>query len=187
MHALSILPSVARANLATKFSSHLKVIELFNTMQDSQVVVLSSLIEGHHLTSSGNSVKADFEVTRLPAIIEMLEKKYFFPIRHLNVSVKSVTTGRMTGQTVYFIEPEHIEQLLADPELVFANQERSLFFRSLEKEGKNLGKLIEKKGSVSQAVLSLLHHAYKDKPLSDEMWKEIEDKFIHMLDELSAA
>ncbi len=51
----------------------------------------------------------------------------------------------MTGQTVYFIEPEHIEQLLADPELVFANQERSLFFRSLEKEGKNLGKLIEKK------------------------------------------
>ncbi len=58
---------------------------------------------------------------------------------------------------------------------------------SLEKEGKNLGKLIEKKGSVSQAVLSLLHHAYKDKPLSDEMWKEIEDKFTHMLDELSAA
>nr|MBO1915791.1 hypothetical protein [Providencia rettgeri] len=43
------------------------------------------------------------------------------------------------------------------------------------------------KGSVSQAVLSLLHHAYKDKPLSDEMWKEIEDKFTHMLDELSAA
>ncbi len=112
-------------------------------MQDSQVVVLSSLIEGHHLTSSGNSVKADFEVTRLPAIIEMLEKN-IFPIRHLNVSVKSVTTGRMTGQTVYFIEPEHIEQLLADPELVFANQERSLFFRSLERR-KNLGKLIEKK------------------------------------------
>ncbi len=77
MHALSILPSVARANPATKFSSHLKVIELFNTMQDSQVVVLSSLIEGHHLTSSGNSVKADFEVTRLPAIIEMLEKNIF--------------------------------------------------------------------------------------------------------------
>ncbi|MBD3702900.1 hypothetical protein IE986_31610 [Klebsiella pneumoniae] len=53
------------------------MIELFNTMQDSQVVVLSSLIEGHHLTSSGNSVKADFEVTRLPAIIEMLEKNIF--------------------------------------------------------------------------------------------------------------
>lgn len=77
MRALSIPPSVARASLASKFSSHLKVISLFNSMQDSQVVVLSSLIEGHHLTSSGNNVKADFEVTRLPAIIEMLEKKYF--------------------------------------------------------------------------------------------------------------
>ncbi|MBO1915785.1 hypothetical protein J4731_23935 [Providencia rettgeri] len=92
----------------------------------------------------------------------------------------------MTGQTVYFIEPEHIEQLLADPELVFANQERSLFFRSLEKKEKSR-QAYREKGSVSQAVLSLLHHAYKDKPLSDEMWKEIEDKFTHMLDELSAA
>ncbi|WP_263057122.1 hypothetical protein [Pantoea agglomerans] len=187
MRSLSMSPAVARASLASKFSSHLKAISIFNTMQDSQVVVLSSLLDSHHLTSSGNSVKADFEVTRLPAIIEMLEKKYFFPIRHLNVSVRSVTTGRMTVQTVYLIEPEHIEQLLADPEVVFANQERSLFFRSLEKEGKNLGKLIEKKGSVSQAVLSLLHHAYKDKPLSDEMWQEVEEKFTHMLDELSAA
>jgi len=187
MRALSIPPSVARANLASKFSSHLKTVSIFNTMQDSQVVVLSSLIDSYHLTSSGNSVKADFEVTRLPAIIEMLEKKYFFPIRHLNVSVRSVTTGRMTVQTVYLIEPEHIKQLLAEPEVVFANQERSLFFRSLEKEGKNLGKLIEKKGSLSQAVLSLLHHAYRDKPLSDEMWQEIEEKFTHMLDELSAA
>lgn len=187
MQALSIPPSVARANLASKFSSHLKTVSIFNTMQDSQVVVLSSLIDSYHLTSSGNSVKADFEVTRLPAIIEMLEKKYFFPIRHLNVSVRSVTTGRMTVQTVYLIEPDHIKQLLAEPEVVFANQERSLFFRSLEKEGKNLGKLIEKKGSLSQAVLSLLHHAYRDKPLSDEMWQEIEEKFTHMLDELSAA
>lgn len=187
MRALSMPPSIARANLVSKFSSHLKTISLFNSMQDSQVVVLSSLIEGCHLTSSGNSVKADFEVTRLPAIIEMLEKKYFFPIRHLNLSVKSVTTGRMTVQTVYLIEPEHIEQLFADPELVFANQERSLFFRSLEREGKSLHKLIEKKGSVSQAVLSLLHHAYKDKPLSDELWQDIEEKFTHMLDELSAA
>lgn len=187
MIALSIPPSVARANLASKFSSHLKVISLFNSMQDSQVVVLSSLIEGHHLTSSGNNVKADFEVTRLPAIIEMLEKKYFFPIHHLNVSVKSVTTGRMTVQTVYLIEPEHIEQLFTDPELVFANQERTLFFRSLEKEGKSLGKLIEKKGSLSQAVLSLIHHAYKDKPLSEEIWLDLEEKFTHMLDELNAA
>lgn len=93
----------------------------------------------------------------------------------------------MTVQTVYLIEPEHIEQLFTDPELVFANQERTLFFRSLEKEGKNLGKLIEKKGSVSQAVLSLIHHAYKEKPLSEEMWLDIEEKFIHMLDELNAA
>jgi len=187
MQSLSMSPSVARASLASKFSSHLKAISIFNTMQDSQVVVLSSLLDSNHLTSSGNSVKADFEVTRLPAIIEMLEKKYFFPIRHLNVSVRSVTTGRMTVQTVYLIEPEHIEQLLDDPEVVFANQERSLFFRSLEKEGKNLGKLIEKKGSVSQAVLSLLHHAYKDKPLSDEMWRDVEEKFTHMLDELNVA
>lgn len=187
MRSLSMSPSVARASLASKFSSHLKAISIFNTMQDSQVVVLSSLLDSHHLTSSGNSVKADFEVTRLPAIIEMLEKKYFFPIRHLNVSVRSVTTGRMTVQTVYLIEPEHIEQLLADPEVVFANQEKSFFLRSLEKERKNLGKLIEKKGSVSQAVLSLIHHAYKDKPLSDEMWQKIEEKFTHMLDELNVA
>nr|WP_192967362.1 hypothetical protein [Edwardsiella piscicida]ATV90667.1 DnaK domain [Edwardsiella piscicida] len=187
MKALSVLPSAARANLAHKFASHLSAILLFNTMQDSQVVVLSSLIDGHRLTSSGNSVEADFEVTRLPAIIEMLEKKYFFPIRHLNVSVKSVTTGRMTMQTVYFIESEHIEQLLSDPEMVFANQERSIFFRSLEREGRSIGKLIEKKGGVSSAVLSLLHHAYKDKPLSDEVWKRIDERFTNMLDELSAA
>lgn len=76
MRSLSMSPAVARASLASKFSSHLKAISIFNTMQDSQVVVLSSLLDSHHLTSSGNSVRADFEVTRLPAIIEMLEKKY---------------------------------------------------------------------------------------------------------------
>lgn len=187
MQALSVPPSVARSSLVSKFAAHVKAILLFNAMQDSQIVVLSSLMEGHHLTSSGNSVPADFEVTRLPAIIEMLEKKYFFPICHLNVSVKSVTTGRMTTQTVYFIEPEYIELLLSDPEMVFADQERALFFRSLEKEGKSFRKLIEKKGGVSEAVLSLIHHAYKDKALSDEMWKDVEDKFTNMLEELNAA
>lgn len=187
MQTLSLPPSVARSNLASKFSSHLRVIAILNTMQDSQVVVLSSLMDGHQLTSAGNSVVADFEITRLSAIIETLEKKYFFPIKHQSVSVKSVTTGRMTAQTVYLIEPDIIEQLTSDPESVFACQERELFSRTIDRENKNLRKLIEKKGSVSQAVLSLIHHAYKDKPLSDEVWHEIEERFTQMLNELSAA
>jgi len=187
MKKLSISPSIARADMVSKFSAHLNVIALLNSMQDSQVVVLSSLMDGSHLTSAGNGVPANFEVTRLSAIIEVLEKKYFFPIVHSNVSTTSSTTGRKTVQTVYFIDHDDIERLLTAPDFVFENQRRAMFFRDLDRERKVVGRLIEKKGSVSKAVLSLMHHVYKDKPLSDETWKGIENKFTHILNELNAA
>lgn len=187
MTALSVSPSIARKELAERFETNLKMLSLLNSMQDSQVVVLSALIEGKRLTSSGNSVPADYEVTRLSAIIETLEKKYLFPIQHLNVSVRSVTTGRMTTQTIYLIESEIVERLIEDSDSVFANQERELFFRGIAKENKYFQKLIEKKGSLSNAVLSLIHHAYKDKPLSQEAWREMDNKFLSMLDKLNVA
>lgn len=187
MEHLTIPPVVARNELALKFSAHPAVLVMLNRMKNSQIIVLCSLLRGDRLTSAGNNITADFEVTRLPAIIEILEKKYFIPVQHCNVITTSVTARSATTQTFYVMDKDTISQILSEHEAVFQEKRRALVKTEALKAQKKLDGLIKKHGGVTETLLYLTHHAYKDKMLSNEEWRELDEKFIEILNELNAA
>ncbi len=187
MALLTIPPAVARDELATLFSAHPAVLLLINRMKNSQAVVLCSLLRGDRLTSAGNNITADYEVLRLPAIIEILEKKYFIPVEHCNVNTTSVTACSATIQTSYVMEEDVINQLLNDPESVFQEKQKTLAVKEIVKKQKKIDDLIKNHGGLAETFLTLTHHAYKDKSLSNEKWRELDEKFRDILNGLEAA
>lgn len=187
MTLLTIPPSVARAELASKFSAHPAMLLQINRMKNSQVVVLCSLLRGDRLTSAGNNIMADHEVLRLPAIVEILEKKYFIPVEHCNVSTTSTTARSATTQTYYVIDGSMADRLLSDPEAVCAEHAKCVASREWVKKQKKIESLIKSNGGLTETVLSLTQHVYKDKMLDKEKLMELEEKFRGLLDELDNA
>ncbi|WP_416261312.1 hypothetical protein [Gibbsiella quercinecans] len=187
MSLLMIPPPVARDELATQFAAHPAVLLLINRMKNSQVVVLCSLLRGDRLTSAGNNISADYEVLRLPAIIEILEKKYFIPVQHCNVNTTSVTARSATTQTSYVMDEGTIKRLFAEPESVFREKKKDLSAKEWVRKQRKLDDLIKNHGGLAETFLTLAHHAYKDKTLSSEEWKELEEKFRDLLNGLEAA
>ncbi|CAI0979638.1 Uncharacterised protein [Serratia rubidaea] len=188
MALLEIPPSVARTELGNMFSSNPAMLLQINAMRDSLVVVLCSLLRGDRLTTAGNNVPADYEVLRLSAAIEDLEKKYFIPIQHRNVSTVSVVAGgKKTNQMYYDMDKDVIARLQSDPEPVLREQRKDLSSKEWMRKQKKLDDLLKNHGGVTETFLTLVHHAYKDKPLSNEKWAELEAKFRDLLNGLDAA
>ena len=187
MALLTTDPSVARAELASKFSAHPGMLLQINRMKHAQVVVLCSLLRAERLTSAGNNIAADYEVLRLPAIVEILEKKNFIPVRHCNVNTTSSISRCATTQTSYIIERDVIELLLSDPESVFNEHKKCVSLREWEKKKKKTESLIKSYGGLAETLFSLTRHVYKDKMQSEEKLAELEEKFRDLLDELDDA
>ncbi|WP_034950993.1 hypothetical protein [Erwinia oleae] len=187
MTSLTIAPSVARAELASKFAAHPAMLLQINRMKNSQVVVLCSLLRGDRLTSAGNNIVADYEVLRLPAIVEILEKKYFIPVQHCNVNTTSSIARCATTQTFYIVDVDVINQLQIDPEGVCRKHEKCIASREWVKKQKKIESLIKSNGGLTETVLSLTQHVYKDKMPSKEKLAELEEKFRSILDELDNA
>ncbi|MEJ4044314.1 hypothetical protein [Erwinia sp. SLM-02] len=187
MTLLTIHPSVARAELASKFSAHPALLLQINRMKNAQVVVLCSLLRGERLTSAGNNVVADYEVLRLPAIVEILEKKYFIPVLHCNVNTTSSIARCATTQTSYIVETDVIKKLFIDPEAVCREHKKCIASREWEKKQKKIENLIKGYGGLAETVLSFTKHVYKDKMPDKEKLDELEEKFRNLFDELDNA
>lgn len=187
MTLLIIPPSVARAELASKFSTHPAMLLELNRMKNAQVVVLCSLLRGDKLTSAGNNIEADYEVLRLPAIVEILEKKYFIPILHCNVPTTSSIAQNATTQTFYIVKSDVIEQLLSDPETVNEEHKKCIAAREWVKKQKKIESLIKSHGGLTETILTLTRHVYKEKMPDKEKLAELEVKFRSLLDELDNA
>lgn len=187
MTLLIIPPSVARAELALKFSAHPTMLLQLNRMKNAQAVVLCSLLRANRLTSAGNNIDADYEVLRLPAIVEILEKKYFIPVLHSNVNTISSIAQCATTQTFYIVEMDVIKQLLSDPDAVCKEYKKCIASREWVKKQKKIESLIKSYGGLTETVLSLTQHVYKDKMPGKEKLTELEEKFRSLLDELDNA
>ncbi|CCG86113.1 hypothetical protein [Erwinia piriflorinigrans] len=187
MTLLTIHPSVARDELASKFSAHPAMMLQINRMKNSQVVVLCSFLRGDRLTSAGNNIVADYEVLRLPAIVEILEKKYFIPVAHRNVSTISPTALSATTQTYYVIDESTITRLQSDPDVVCGEHKKCIASKEWVKKQKKIESFIKSNGGLTETVLSLTQHVYKDKMPGKEKLAELEDKFRTLLDELDNA
>lgn len=187
MTLLVIPPSVARGELASKFSAYPAMLVQLNRMKNAQVVVLCSLLRGDRLTSAGNNIDADYEVLRLPAIVEILEKKYFIPVLHRNVNTTSSIARCATTQTYYIVEMDVIKQLLSDPDAVCEEHKKCIASREWVKKQKKIESLIKSYGGLTETVLSFTQHVYKDKMPEREKLAELERKFRSLLDELENA
>ncbi|RXM24332.1 hypothetical protein EO238_15810 [Citrobacter sp. AAK_AS5] len=72
--------SISRRKLSNLFNHSPFMLSLVHDMCDSQAIVLAAMCEGKCVTSAGNRIEADYEVTKLAAVIDVLENKFYLPV-----------------------------------------------------------------------------------------------------------
>lgn len=188
MAMLEIHPSVARKALSSIFTSQPVMLAQINDMHDALTVVFYSFCRGDKLTTTGNNIEADYEVLRLSAALNELEKDYLIPVNHCNVSTSSIIAGgKKTAQMYYVMDKDVVSRLQSDPGTVFREQDKALSAKRWERKQKQTQKLIEEHGGLTGALMMLTRSEYKDKSLDDKELMELERKFRDILDELDEA
>ena len=74
--------SISRRKLSNLFNHSPFMLSLIHDMCDSQAIVLAAMCEGKCVTSAGNRIEADYEVTKLAAVIDVLENKFYHHPSH---------------------------------------------------------------------------------------------------------
>jgi len=122
-------PEMAKVKLTKLFGDELALIEINNSLTDIARITLAAMCDGFFITSSGNNIYADFEVTRAAAIADSLINKFNLPITSKRFETIS-GTGNKASQSVYFISEEDLEDLLTYPEAVKKINDRKAWGRS---------------------------------------------------------
>lgn len=134
-------PQIARKKLLNLFSEYPSMIIHINDMCDSQAIVFSAMCDGKSVTNAGNRIEADYEVTKLAAVIDVLENRFFLPVSRIKVHTVS-DTGGATIQAKYTINPEDLEVLLSDPDGVISSRKMQALFNQVRRDERCLKRLI---------------------------------------------
>ena len=102
--------------------SRRKLSNLFNH-SPFMLSLVHAMCEGKCVTSAGNRIEADYEVTKLAAVIDVLENKFYLPVSRVKIPTAS-DTGGGTIQAKYLITENDMQLLLEDPESVVLTRER---------------------------------------------------------------
>lgn len=138
-------PQIARQKLLSRFSNSPSMIMHINDMCDSQAIVFSAMCDGKSVTNAGNRIEADYEVTKLAAVIDVLENRFFLPVSRQKRHVLS-DTGASTTQAKYTINNDDLDSLLEDPEEVISAREKQAFFRQTRRDERCLKRLVNLHG-----------------------------------------
>lgn len=138
-------PETARRKLSSIFSDSPTMLLHINDMCDSQVTVFAALCDGKSVTNAGNRLEANYEVTKLASVIDVLENKFFLPISRHKVLTES-DTGAIAIQARYTISPAELEELITDPEEMLLQREREAFIKLMRRDTRCLRRLISVHG-----------------------------------------
>jgi len=149
-------PEIARKKLSSSFSESPTMISHINDMCDSQATVFSALCEGKSVTNAGNRIEADYEVTKLASIIDVLENQFFLPISRQKIHTKS-DTGAIALQARYTISSVDLNELIEQSEEVISRREREAFIKLMNRDNRCLKRLINVHGydEVSRTLASM--------------------------------
>lgn len=149
--------SIARRKLSDLFNDSPFMLSMIHDMCDSQAIVLSALCDGKYVTSAGNRIDADYEVTKLASVIDVLENRYYLPVSRMKVATAS-DTGAGTVQAKYYIAEEDMELLLEDPESVVLTRERLALSKLKSRDERCLKRLVNVHGyeEVARSLQSLV-------------------------------
>lgn len=146
-------PEIARQKLTSLFNDSTEMIARISDMCDSQATVFSALCDGKGVTNAGNRIEADYEVTKLAAIINVLENHFYLPISRQKIHIEA-DTGATALQAVYTISAEDLSELLEEPELVISKRKKQAFLRLIRRDERCLKRLINMHG-YDEVVKSL--------------------------------
>lgn len=111
----------ARRVVSTTFSMHPTFIEQTSKMSACYLFPLAALCQGKTLTTTGNSIDANYKITRASAVIRHLRKFYAIPIQR-RIIMTTTRTGGNAKQALFYISKEDLSELEANPEAVFRRQ-----------------------------------------------------------------
>lgn len=138
-------PEIARQKLTSLFNDSLSMIACISGMCDSQATVFAALCDGKNVTNAGNHIEADYEVTKLAAIINVLENHFYLPISRQKINTEA-DTGATALQARYMISAEDLSELIENPELVISRREKQAFLRLIRRDERCLKRLINMHG-----------------------------------------
>lgn len=133
--------SIARRKLSVLFNNSPFMLSLVHDMCDSQAIVLAAMCDGKSVTSAGNRIEADYEVTKLAAVIDVLENKFYLPVSRMKIATAS-DTGAGTVQAKYHIAEDDMDLLLQDPEAVLLMRERLALSKLKSRDERCLKRLV---------------------------------------------
>ena len=133
--------SISRRKLSNLFNHSPFMLSLVHDMCDSQAIVLAAMCEGKCVTSAGNRIEADYEVTKLAAVIDVLENKFYLPVSRVKIPTAS-DTGGGTIQAKYHITENDMSLLLEDPESVLLMRERLALSKLKSRDERCLKRLV---------------------------------------------
>ncbi|KIO38442.1 hypothetical protein SU67_24775, partial [Escherichia coli O139:H28 str. E24377A] len=110
-----------------------------------KLLFLRPMCEGKCVTSAGNRIEADYEVTKLAAVIDVLENKFYLPVSRVKIPTAS-DTGGGTIQAKYLITENDMQLLLEDPESVVLMRERLALSKLKSRDERCLKRLVSVHG-----------------------------------------
>ncbi|MDX7990284.1 hypothetical protein [Xenorhabdus littoralis] len=144
-------PEIAKSKLTKHFGDKLPLIDISNNLTDIGRITLAAMCDGHKITSSGNNVPADFEVTRAPAIVDSLVNDFNLPITRQRIDTIS-GTGNKAYQSIYYIQDNALKELLDDPDTVLSRNRKENSLKAWSRSERELQRLVKELGG--EEVLS---------------------------------
>lgn len=138
-------PEIARRKLTSTFSHSPTMLAHISDMCDSQVTVFSAICDAKSVTNAGNRITADYEVTKLAAIIDVLENQFYLPISRQKIHIKA-DTGALALQALYTISEEDLMELIQEPEAMLFKREKQAFLKLIRRDERCLQRLIKNHG-----------------------------------------
>lgn len=139
-------PEQAKAKLTKYFGDQIPLIEINNSLTDLNRIALAAMCDGRTITSSGNSINADFAVTRAPAIADALVNEFNLPITRQRIETVS-GTGNKASQSIYYIDDSALEELLNDPESVLSRNKKNNEIKARGRSERELTRLVKRLGA----------------------------------------
>lgn len=137
---------IAKIKLSKVFAESVPLVDITNNLTDISRVALAAMCDGFTITSSGNNVSADFEVTRAPAIADSLINDFNLPITRERVETTS-GTGNKASQSVYYINGDDLNELLSDPEGVLSKNKTLNEMKAWGRTQRDLKRLVQQFGA----------------------------------------
>ncbi|ONI56912.1 hypothetical protein N499_1390 [Wolbachia pipientis wVitA] len=157
-------PELAKSKLTKYFGDKVSLVEINNSLTDLNRIALAAMCDGKTITSSGNNVHADFEVTRAPAIADTLVNEFNLPITRQRIETVS-ETGNKASQSLYYIEDSALEELLNNPDEVLSRNKKKNDMKAWGRSERDLKRLVQRFG-VEDIIsyLSAMHSSNDDTP-----------------------